>query len=181
MSLLVVEGLGHRGDHALLEQASESVHGRRHVRGGQHDRAERRDCSNLRGTLQGFERLTGEKKLLVLAGTDSAERYFDTDFLDEHTIPWYDHWLKGADNGVEQLPAVRLDVQNSRREGLREEAGWPLVRAVATPFYLDPTPAGAVHPLNDGTLFRLAHQADERHRVQLPTPRMDVVGAFLSA
>ncbi|HEY5787628.1 MAG TPA: hypothetical protein VIT65_22910 [Microlunatus sp.] len=180
MSLLVVEGLGHRGDHALLEQASESVHGRRHVRGDQHDRAERRGVRTARHAPR-LRTTTGEKKLLVLAGTDSAERYFDTDFFDEHTIPWYDHWLKGADNGVEQLPAVRLDVRNSRREGLREEAGWPLVRAVATPFYLDPTPAGAVHPLNDGTLFRLAHQADERHRVQLPTPRMDVVGAFLSA
>ena len=107
---------------------------------------------HLRGTLQGFERLTGDKKLLVLGGTDSAERYFDPGFLDKHITPWYDHWLKGTDNGVEDLPAVRLDVQNSRQKGLRDEAAWPLERAVATPYYLDPTPARAVRSLNDGSL-----------------------------
>jgi predicted acyl esterase len=105
---------------------------------------------HLRGTLQGFERLQCEKKLAVLEGTDSDSRNFDTDFLDQQLRPWYDHWLKGDDNGVMDTPPVQLDVQHG--ESLRAEQEWPLARAVPTPWYLDPAPARAVHSLNDGSL-----------------------------
>ncbi len=58
-------------------------------------------------------------------------------FLEEHIRPWYDHWLKGDDNGVDELPPVRIDVQNG--PGIRAEQEWPLARAVPTPFYSDQT------------------------------------------
>jgi hypothetical protein len=105
---------------------------------------------HLRGTLQGFERLQCPKRLLVFEGTDSDARNFEIPFITEHLKPWYDHWLKGEDNGVMDGPPVRLDVQHG--ESLRAEQEWPLARAVATPLYLDPAPAHAVHSLNDGSL-----------------------------
>ena len=109
---------------------------------------------HLRGTLLGYEQLTSTKRLLALAGNDSEARNFDPKFLSTHLKPWYDHWLKGDDNGVMNTPPVRIDIQNG--ETLRAEQSWPVERAVPTPFYLDPAPAGAVHSVNDGSLTTTA-------------------------
>jgi predicted acyl esterase len=105
---------------------------------------------HLRGTLTGYEDLTSPKRLVALAGTDSAERNFKTEFLTQHLKPWYDHWLKDDDNGVMDTAPVRIDVQNG--QSLRDEQTWPLERAVATKFFLDPQKSGAVTSLNDGSL-----------------------------
>jgi putative CocE/NonD family hydrolase len=63
-------------------------------------------------------------------------------------LRWYDHWLRGASNGVDQDPPVLLYImgtgsdRKSPRGHLqhggywRPERTWPLERARATPFYL---------------------------------------------
>lgn len=63
-------------------------------------------------------------------------------------LDWFDHWLKGVDNGAERAPAVMLFVMgggSGRRDAAgrldhggqwRAEPDWPLARAVATRFYL---------------------------------------------
>ncbi len=63
-------------------------------------------------------------------------------------IRWFDRWLKGADNGVDREPPVRIFVMGGG-DGhrtpearifvgghWREEKEWPLPRARATPYYL---------------------------------------------
>jgi putative CocE/NonD family hydrolase len=49
-------------------------------------------------------------------------------------LDWYDHWLKGAENGVMDGAPVRLFVMGIN--AWRDEMEWPLSRAVPTPFYL---------------------------------------------
>jgi len=61
---------------------------------------------------------------------------------------WFDHWLKGMDNGVDRDPPVRIYVMgggdaHKTPEGRvfvgghwRDEQEWPLARTVATPYYL---------------------------------------------
>ena len=61
---------------------------------------------------------------------------------------WFDHWLKGIDNGVDREPPVRIFVMgggdaHKTPEGRlfvgghwRNENEWPLARAVSTPYYL---------------------------------------------
>jgi hypothetical protein len=63
-------------------------------------------------------------------------------------LRWYDHWLKGADNGVERDAPVRIFVmgggsERKTAEGVhlhggvwRDEQGWPLARTRWTPYYL---------------------------------------------
>ncbi len=63
-------------------------------------------------------------------------------------LRWFDHWLKGFDNGVEREPPVRLYVMgggdaHKTPEGRlfvgghwRDEHEWPLARTVYTPYYL---------------------------------------------
>ncbi len=61
---------------------------------------------------------------------------------------WFDHWLKGIDNGIDREAPVRIYVMgggdaHKTPEGRifvgghwREEQGWPLARTRPTPFYL---------------------------------------------
>jgi putative CocE/NonD family hydrolase len=63
-------------------------------------------------------------------------------------LAWYNHFLKGMDNGVERQMPVRIYVMgggdaHKTKEGRifvgghwRDEPDWPLARAIATPYYL---------------------------------------------
>jgi len=50
------------------------------------------------------------------------------------TQRWFDHWLKGVDNGVTAEPPVKLFIMGANR--WRDEQEWPLARTQYTPFYL---------------------------------------------
>ena len=75
-------------------------------------------------------------------------------------LRWFDHWLKGQDNGVEREPPVRIYVMgggdaHKTPEGRlfvgghwRDEREWPLARATATPYYLHAD--GLLSPENPG-------------------------------
>ncbi|MEA2624844.1 MAG: uncharacterized protein QOD06_889, partial [Candidatus Binatota bacterium] len=52
-------------------------------------------------------------------------------------LRWFDRWLKGKRNGVDEEPPVRLFVQGIDR--WRDEHEWPLARARPTPLYLGST------------------------------------------
>ncbi len=63
--------------------------------------------------------------------------------LDAHAIKWFDHYLKGIDNGVEREPTVRYYAMGAVGEKdtpgneWRTAKDWP-IPATATPFYLHP-------------------------------------------
>ena len=63
-------------------------------------------------------------------------------------LRWFDHWLKGLDNGVRDEAPVKLFVQGVNR--WRDEDSWPPQRAVAVSWYLQA----------DGGLARLVPLAD---------------------
>ncbi len=49
-------------------------------------------------------------------------------------LRWFDHWLKGIDNGVPAEAPIRLFVMGA--DVWRDEQEWPLARALDTPWYL---------------------------------------------
>jgi putative CocE/NonD family hydrolase len=53
--------------------------------------------------------------------------------LDTIQFRWFDHHLKGIDNGVDKDPPVRIFVMGANL--WRDEQEWPLARAVPTTFY----------------------------------------------
>ena len=61
--------------------------------------------------------------------------------LDAHAIRWFDHYLKGAPNGVEQEPTIRYYVMGAIGEPgapgneWRTAVDWP-IKAKETPYYL---------------------------------------------
>lgn len=54
--------------------------------------------------------------------------------LDQMKLDWYDHWLKGIDNGVLEQPPVKIFVMGLNE--WRDENEWPLSLAVDTPWHL---------------------------------------------
>jgi putative CocE/NonD family hydrolase len=53
---------------------------------------------------------------------------------DSLAIRWFDHWLKGEDNGVDREPPVRVFVMGENR--WREATDWPIPGTQFTKFYL---------------------------------------------
>ena len=70
------------------------------------------------------------------------------DLMAEH-LRWYDHWLKGADNGVEDDPPVRIFVMGDNV--WRAEQEWPPARVEYVDYFLHSgSKANSLH--GDGTL-----------------------------
>ncbi len=59
---------------------------------------------------------------------DARFRYWDL------YVRWFDHWLKGSDNGVTTMPKVRLFVMGLNQ--WRDEQEWPLARTNYVNYYL---------------------------------------------
>ena len=49
-------------------------------------------------------------------------------------IGWYDHWLRGIDNGADKATAVKIFVMGENK--WRDENEWPLARTKWSDFYL---------------------------------------------
>ena len=67
----------------------------------------------LDGTIELFEAIPGEHKRLSIGPYPPMQ---SRPFVEEHDtmFRWYDHWLKGIDNGVTDEPAVEVHVEGSR-------------------------------------------------------------------
>ena len=116
--------------------------------GGWHDIFLKGTCRNFMGMSSqgGSESARTGQRLLVGPwhhgpfAESSGEFYFglaaadgavDTDGLH---LRWFDHWLKGESNGVEQDPPVRIFVMGANH--WRDEREWPLARTEYRDFYL---------------------------------------------
>jgi putative CocE/NonD family hydrolase len=53
--------------------------------------------------------------------------------LQEIELRWFDHWLKGEDNGAERDAPLRIFVMGTNE--WRDEQDWPLARTRFTPYY----------------------------------------------
>jgi uncharacterized protein len=82
-----------------------------------------------------YERISAPKKLWLgpwqHAMPDTAA-FEPADYLPE-VLRWWDRWLRGQDNGIDQEPPVALYVQGA---GWRAERDWPLARSTRERFHL---------------------------------------------
>jgi putative CocE/NonD family hydrolase len=84
------------------------------------------------GAQHYFQNVKGARKLLF-AGPAHLERPFH-EYHDE-IIRWYDHWLKGVDNGIMDEPPVRYWLMGANE--WKTAADWPLPGTQWFKFYLD--------------------------------------------
>ena len=93
---------------------------------------------HTRGNFEGFVRSASKDKWLEVHG-DSHWAPFYTDYGRGLQLRFFDHFLKGKQNGWGQQPRVLLNVRHpGEKFVLREESEWPLARTQWTRFYLDP-------------------------------------------
>jgi putative CocE/NonD family hydrolase len=92
---------------------------------------------HLRGATEGYMRAASkEKKLRIHCGTHFHPFYSEDGRRDQ--LRFFDHWLKGIDNGVMQEPPVKLAIRTGHGEyHFRHENEWPLARTEWTRLYLD--------------------------------------------
>jgi putative CocE/NonD family hydrolase len=95
--------------------------------------------------------------------------------LNALTLRWFDHFLKGVDNGVDREPPVRIYVMgggdaHKTPEGRifvggqwRNEQEWPLARTVYTPYYLHAK--GVLSPEPPTTDTSITYQFDPKNPV----------------
>jgi predicted acyl esterase len=91
-----------------------------------------------RGNFNGFVETPGPRKWLEAHG-DSHWSLFYSGYGLELQKRFFDHFLKGVDNGWDRQPRVQLNVRHpGEKFVLRAENEWPLARTQWTKFYLDP-------------------------------------------
>ena len=105
-----------------------------------------------RGSFRAFERAGSERKW---AFTHRGPKWgtFYSPVAKAAQRRFFDHYLKGEENGMADVPPVRLEVREDREtvHDVREETEWPLARTEWTELF--PAPGGALgrEPGAEGT------------------------------
>ena len=98
-----------------------------------------------RGNFNGFTETPSKQKWLEAHG-DSHWSLFYSAYGLSLQKRFFDHFLKGMDNGWEKQPAVQLNIRHpGEKFALRAEKEWPLARTRWTKLHLDPATM-ALHP-----------------------------------
>lgn len=92
---------------------------------------------HTRGSFEAFRRIASRWKWLYTHRDGKWAAFYSEESL-AFQARFFDHFLKGVENGMEEVPAVRLEVRDSARVvyEVREEREWPLARTRWTPLYL---------------------------------------------
>jgi len=90
-----------------------------------------------RGNFEGFFRAASKQKWLEVHGIEHWTHFY-TDYGRLLQKRFFDHFLKGIDNGWSQQPRVQLQVRHMDSFVERMEKEWPLARTQWTKFYLNP-------------------------------------------
>ena len=130
-----------------------------------------------RGAFQAFQALRGDgAHLLVIGAHDGAPA--GTDGGVGESRAWFDRYVRGIGNGVQQHPTVQLWMSDGSRESdlagrfvRYDAADWPAPGTRWIPLALDATPSGTAHSLNDGSLSvgSAATPATQQSYAALPT------------
>jgi predicted acyl esterase len=119
---------------------------------------------HLRGNTEGFVRAASKHKWLEVHGIEHWTHFY-TDYGRELQLQFFDHFLKGEDNGWNRRPPVLLQVRHVDGFEQRTEAEWPIPGTRWTDLHLTPNltlsdePASATNELSfdamsDGLTFR---------------------------
>jgi hypothetical protein len=93
---------------------------------------------HLRGNVEAFTQAAASQKWLEIHGLEHWTHFY-TDYGLELQKRFFDHFLKGDDNGWDRQAPVLLNIRHpGERFELRHEQEWPLARTQWTRYYLDP-------------------------------------------
>ncbi len=86
---------------------------------------------HLPGAFRAWENITAPKKMVI-----GPPLYLDRPLYQYQyeSLRWFDHWLKGINNGIMEEPPIRLFVMGT--DDWKAANEWPLPETRWTPFYL---------------------------------------------
>ena len=92
------------------------------------------------GTFEGYQRIASSEKWLRVHNTNEWLDYYEPSHV-EDLRKFFDHYLKGEDNGWEKTPAIRLSVLDPGHTDIvdRLEKTWPLEGTTYKKLYLQDT------------------------------------------
>jgi len=91
---------------------------------------------HTRGSFEGFKQIASSQKWLYTHGQPKWDVYY-SDEAKAVQLAFFDHFLKGEENGFETRPAVRVEVRETLNDyTVRYENTWPLPNTAPTPLYL---------------------------------------------
>lgn len=128
------------------------------------------------GTFAGYRRMASKEKWLRVHNTQEWFDYYTPENV-EDLRRFFDHYLKGIDNGWEQTPKVRLSVLNPGGKDVvgRAENEFPLARTEYHKLYLSATDnllSETLPEKADSSVYQSAsdqHQVTFRYRMTQPT------------
>ena len=91
-----------------------------------------------RGNFEGYVRAASEDKWLEVHGIEHWTEFY-TDYGVSLQKRFFDHFLKGENNGWGEQPKVQLQVRHPDRFEQRFEQDWPIPRTQWSEFYFDPS------------------------------------------
>jgi predicted acyl esterase len=84
-----------------------------------------------RGNFEGYVQAGSEKKWLEVHGLEHWTEFY-TKYGQDLQLRFFDHFLKGADNGWDKQPPVQLKVRRVDEFVIRHENEWPIARTTWT-------------------------------------------------
>ena len=103
-----------------------------------------------RDALAWFAALDNPQKLVIGPWSHTGAGGFD---IRGERIRWFDHWLKGVDNGVMDEPPIRYYVMGADEQtAWRSAETWPLPEQELQKLYLAPAPTNDFGTANEGAL-----------------------------
>ncbi len=94
---------------------------------------------HLRGNTEGYFRSASKEKWLEMHGIEHWTHFY-TDYGREIQLAFFDHFLRGIDNGWDKTPSAILNIRHPNEKFvLRHEQDWPIPDTVWTTLHLDPT------------------------------------------
>lgn len=133
---------------------------------------------HLRGNVEGYLGAGSAQKWLELHGLEHWTEFY-TDYGVALQKRFFDHFLKGEDNGWDREPPLKLQIRHADKFVERAEHEWPLARTEWTRLYLDagqqalqPAPAStASHAAFDGMKGTVSFStAPFEHDVEMTGP-----------
>ncbi len=91
---------------------------------------------HLRGNTEGFLRASSKEKWLIMHTGTHFEKFYEPESV-AMQMKFFDHYLKGINNGWEKEPRVQLPIRHPGGETMRMENEWPLARTAWTRYYLN--------------------------------------------
>ena len=128
------------------------------------------------GSFAGFRRMASKEKWLRVHNTNEWFDYYTPENV-EDLRRFFDHYLKGIDNGWEQTPRVRLSVLNPGGTDIvgRAEEDFPLARTQYHKLYLSAadsallTSLPADQAVSEYQSDSARHEVTYRYRMERPT------------